>query len=374
MAKYLSANTPAPWFEARSPINPRFQFNTVAGRFVLLSFFGSTAESRGAALWTEVNRRRHEFDDERLAFFGVSIDPQDERQSRVVENLPGIHLFWDFDQQVSRRYGVAISTRDDSAATEYFPCTYVLDERLRIVAVVPLGSNAEQHLATVLQHVAGLPPLGSAHATLQTAPLLIVPRVFEPALCLALIEYFESHGGQESGFMRDIHGQTVLVHDHGHKRRRDCEIVDASLRKACMVRIHDCLAPEIRRAFQFSATRIERYIVACYDSSTGGHFQAHRDNTTLGTAHRQFAVSLNLNSEEYEGGDLRFPEFGRATYRAPTGGAVVFSCSLLHEAAPVAAGKRYAFLPFLYDDAAAQLRAANLQHISTQVVPKESSA
>jgi hypothetical protein len=46
-------------------------------------------------------------------------------------------------------------------------------------------------------------------------------------------------------------------------------------------------------------------------------------------------VTINLNAEEYDGGDLRLPEFGRQAYRAPTGGAVVFSCSLLHEALPV---------------------------------------
>ncbi len=38
---------------------------------------------------------------------------------------------------------------------------------------------------------------------------------------------------------------------------------------------------------------------------------------------------------------------------------MVFSCSLLHQALPVTAGRRYAFLPFLYDDAAAKLREAN---------------
>ena len=86
-----------------------------------------------------------------------------------------------------------------------------------------------------------------------------------------------------------------------------------------------------------------------------GHFRPHRDNTTKGTAHRRFAVTINLNADEYEGGDLCFPEFGPRTYRAATGGAVVFSCSLLHEARPVTLGKRYAFLPFLYDDEAANI-------------------
>jgi hypothetical protein len=38
---------------------------------------------------------------------------------------------------------------------------------------------------------------------------------------------------------------------------------------------------------------------------------------------------------------------------------VVFSCSLLHAVSRVTRGRRYAFLPFLYDDAAARIREAN---------------
>ena len=34
------------------------------------------------------------------------------------------------------------------------------------------------------------------------------------------------------------------------------------------------------------------------------------------------------------------------------GGAVVSSCSHLHQALPVTSGTRYVFLPFLYDEAA----------------------
>jgi hypothetical protein len=75
--------------------------------------------------------------------------------------------------------------------------------------------------------------------------------------------------------------------------------------------------PEIHKAFQFLATRMERYIVACYDAQEAGHFRPHRDNTTKGTAHRRFAVSLFLNTGEYEGGHLRFPEYGSALYSAP---------------------------------------------------------
>ena len=101
--------------------------------------------------------------------------------------------------------------------------------------------------------------------------------------------------------------------------------------------------------------------------SGGGHFRPHRDNTTPGAAHRRVACTINLDADDYEGGDLRFPEFRRRTYRAPTGGAVIFSCSLLHEARPVMRGTRYAFLPFLYDDAAALQRERNLDRVAPEL-------
>ncbi len=342
-------------------MNPRFHFDTIAGRFIVLCFFGSSANDSARQTLDAFRSRRERFDDVDCCFFGVSVDPQDEAQGRVQVELPGIHIFWDFDQRVSTLYGAS----DKARTSEYAPQTFVLDERLRVVAIVPFFPVAEQHVDAVMAALKSLPRLKPASLADVPAPILVVPRIIEPELCRKLIHYYDQRGGEESGFMREVDGKTVAVHDYGHKRRRDQEILDEQLRNACMHRIHDRLVPEIHKAFQFRATRIERYIVACYDSSTGGHFRAHRDNTTKGTAHRRFAVSLNLNTGEYEGGQLWFPEFGRQRYVAPAGGAVVFSCSLLHEATPVTAGSRYAFLPFLYDDDAARIRQQNLQYIET---------
>jgi predicted 2-oxoglutarate/Fe(II)-dependent dioxygenase YbiX len=167
--------------------------------------------------------------------------------------------------------------------------------------------------------------------------------------------------------MREVDGRTVGVQDPSFKVRRDHLIEDEALQAALRARISRRLVPEIMKAFQFRVTRLERYLVASYSAEEGGHFSAHRDNTTKGTAHRRFAVTINLNAEEFEGGDLTFPEFGRTTYRAPTGGAVVFSCSLLHQALPVTKGERFAFLPFLYDDAAAKIREENLKFLGAGV-------
>jgi hypothetical protein len=46
------------------------------------------------------------FDDKHASFFGVSIDPADEANKRVVGRVPGYRLFWDFDGNASRLCGV----------------------------------------------------------------------------------------------------------------------------------------------------------------------------------------------------------------------------------------------------------------------------
>jgi predicted 2-oxoglutarate/Fe(II)-dependent dioxygenase YbiX/peroxiredoxin len=351
-----------PRFEGRTSQNANYHFDTVAGRYIVLSFLGSARELPSQRVLSDVLAARGGvFNDQRAAFFAVSIDPVDESSRRLRDVLPGVHVLWDFDRKISRLFGAMAPDGDTTSAEAYRPFSLVLDARLRVVAIVPLAQPVERHVPQLLDALAALPPLDTAPSF---APVLEIPRVFEPEVCQALMRYYEQLGGGDSGFMLDVDGKTVGVYDHNHKRRRDQEINDAGLQKACMVRIHDRVVPELEKAFQFHATRIERYIVACYDAETGGHFRAHRDNTTRGTAHRRFAVSLVLNTGEFEGGQLRFPEFGAQRYSPPAGGAIVFSCSLLHELSPVTRGRRYAFLPFLYDEAAAKIRRENEQYLT----------
>jgi peroxiredoxin len=357
----LRAGDPAPWFVAECTSSPQFHFDSVAGRYVVLSFFESMTKPFRQQILQEYLSRKDLFDDEKAIFFGISVDASDKAMQRVQEMIPGYRIFWDFDQSISSRYGIE-QTPDSS----YHSQTVILDERLRVLRVIPFGDHPENHAREVIAKLESLPSITGASFAAPQAPVLIVPRIFEPELCQRLIRYYDERGGQESGFMREINGMTVPVLDSNFKKRRDQEIDDLELRRACMVRIHDRLAPEIQKAYQFRATRIERYIVACYEAADGGFFRAHRDNTTKATAHRRFAVSLNLNTGDFEGGCVRFPEFGPQLYVPPAGGAVVFSCSLLHEATPVTAGKRYAFLPFLYDEQAAQIRQQNASFLSKE--------
>jgi predicted 2-oxoglutarate/Fe(II)-dependent dioxygenase YbiX len=336
---------PAPWFEAPSPGQPHYHFSTSVGRYVLLGFMPPPGAARDAAFGAFAAHREL-FDDSKLAAFLVLSDAASIAQAR--NQPPGLRWFLDDERRLSALYG-ALS--DQGAEHPYW---LLLDPSHRVVGAYPIAGAA-----ALFEQIQALPAVADYAGVELYAPVLIVPRVFEPQVCRRLIDSYEAEGGAPSGVMRDVNGRTVGVLDD-FKRRRDATVSDPAFRDELQGYLARRLLPEIAKVFQFQITRVERFIVACYDAEEGGYFRAHRDNETLGTAHRRFAVTINLNAEDFEGGDLRFPEFGPRTYRAPTGGAVVFSCSLQHEAAPVTRGRRYAFLPFLYDEAAAAIRDANL--------------
>lgn len=362
---------PAPWFDCAASNNPMFHFETIAGRYIVLSFIGSAASPEGKLLIDELTGpSRDIFDDVKACCFTVTCDPADKETERLVNMQPGIRHFWDFDRAISKLYG-ALGDGKDANDDAYMLFTLVLDPFLRVLGnfkSMPDGS----HITSLRQYLKMLPPVDHHARVPLHAPVMILPRVFEPSFCKELMAHYDKHGGTVSGFMREKDGQTVAMLDNAFKRRKDftfdTEPEYDALRGQIRARLKRRLLPEIKKSFQFDVTRIERYIVACYESEEGGFFRAHRDNTTKATAHRRFACSINLNAEEYDGGDLRFPEFGTRTYRAPTGGAVVFSCSLLHEATPVVRGRRYAFLPFFYDDSADIIRKENRQFLSKETI------
>jgi predicted 2-oxoglutarate/Fe(II)-dependent dioxygenase YbiX len=335
----------APWFHAPAPGRAQFHFSMTVGRYLLLGFLPPPGATRDAAM-AAFEAHRGQFDDDKLAAFMVIRDPASITQAR--NQPPGLRWLFDVQGEVSGLYGAL-----DGDGGEH-PYWLLLDPSHRVLGAFPIADTGP-----LFAQIEDLPAVADYAGAELYAPVLIVPRVFDLELCRRLIDIYETEGGAPSGVMRDVDGRTVGVLDD-FKRRRDVTIAEPDLRKELLSYLVLRLLPEIAKVFQFNATRLERYIVACYDAEEGGYFRPHRDNETLGTAHRKFAVSINLNAEEFEGGDLRFPEFGPRTYRPPTGGAVVFACGLQHEATPVTRGRRYAFLPFLYDEAGAAVRKANL--------------
>ncbi|MFD1192460.1 2OG-Fe(II) oxygenase [Phenylobacterium conjunctum] len=335
----------APFFEAPTHTNPTFKFSSVGGRYAVLAFLPPDAE-RAGQMTQAVSGMRHLLSDDRVVAFFVT---SDENRFRAAGEAPGLRWFFDANALIANGYGALEA--DGSHPGRYV----VIDPAMRILAWL----ETDEALRSFIEAL----PAPDDHAGVTLfAPVLVVPRVFEPELCRRLIDLYDARGGERSGVMREVDGRTVPVLD-SFKSRRDVVVDDQALRDLLRQRLAQRLLPQIHKAFNYKVTRVERYMVACYDAAEGGYFNAHRDNTTRGTAHRRFACSINLNAEDFEGGDLRFPEFGSRTYRPPTGGAVVFSCSLLHEATLVRSGRRYAFLPFFFDEDAEKIRLENLKFL-----------
>jgi predicted 2-oxoglutarate/Fe(II)-dependent dioxygenase YbiX/peroxiredoxin len=346
----LILGDPVPWFSARTLTGAPFDLHVAAGRWVVLCFLGTPADARAHHELSELLTEAHRFDEDRIVFYGVFTAPPPDATPYVNSAHRALSFIADYDGAISRAYGAAA-----------MPRTVVLDPMLRAVADVT-WDNPAGHAETVRRVLQSLPAVDEAAGTPMSAPVLIVPRVFDFPLCDFLMRFYQEVGGQDSGFMLDIDGKTTTVLDYRLKRRTDVPVAMPEVRDLVRGQIVRRLLPAIGRYFQFHATRMDRYIVACYDSADGGHFHRHRDNVNAGAEHRRFAVSINLNGD-FDGCDLIFPEFGRKTYRPPTGGAIVFSCGALHQVTPVTRGRRYAFLAFLYGEADAARRVVNNQRM-----------
>jgi len=333
--KPVLVGDPAPCFTQRSNTpSGSYSFDMAAGAYNLLYFFTSADDPHVAATLAAA------LDPGTLPptcrVFGVSAAPQDETSPALATGAPNIRFLWDHDRMVANLYGVP------QGAGRWV----LVSPAMQVTATADDTPGA---LPQILAMLRTLPDPATRQAQAPT-PALIVPDILEPAFCESLITYYHSQNTIQSGiFAEAVRGESLRVTDTSFKRRRDCVVRDRTLVTQLQARIIRRVVPEIQKYFQFRATRMERMIVSCYDSADRGFFGAHRDNTVAATAHRRFAVSINLN-HDYEGGGLSFPEFGPQTFAPPAGGALVFSCSMLHAVSPVTRGRRYACLPFVYDE------------------------
>jgi len=350
---------PVRWFSLPVVSGGSFDLQASAGRWVVLSFVGSLADPRAIAEIAELMHLSTAFGEDHLVIGCVFTGQasQTDHLTAISSNI--LSFLADQDGAVSRSFGAGTTPR-----------TVILDSMLR--AVADIGWDHPQGHAIMVRNVLqGLPSIDDSAGVPMFAPALMVPRVLSFDVCDFLIQFYESQGQVDSGFQFDVDGKTVTLSDWRLKRRSDVTVGAPEVRNLIRDHVVRRLTGPIEQYFQFKATRMDRYVVACYDSEVGAHFHRHRDNINAGAQHRRFALSVNLN-RDFEGGDLVFPEFGRRTYRPSEGGALVFSCGALHQVTPVTKGKRYAFLAFLYgeEDVAkreannAKLHASELQYTS----------
>jgi peroxiredoxin len=247
-----------------------------------------------------------------------------------------------------RLYGV---TGDGKGGDEP-PATFLLgpNQHLRLA----LRGDGADHAARVLDSISLMAAARRSEVMAPHPPVLIVPDVLSKADCQRLMTVFAMEGNV---WVEPGHGNKGLredykmrVPDYGRQDRVDHWVMNPGTRDFIVSRLGARLFPEIRKAFQYRITKFENFRIACYEGARGGEPHGHRDNSEPLVAHRRFAVSINLNTEEFEGGSLRFPEFGGQIYRPAAGAAIAFSCSLLHEVLPVTSGRRFVVLAFLAGD------------------------
>jgi hypothetical protein len=231
------------------------------------------------------------------------------------------------------------------------------------LTVVVLRAN--RHYAFLCSGRKSLPPLSEAlaacsrlHSERRTQamsshpPVLIIPDVFSQAECRTLIDIFNTRGQVlvQATEAVDYFGADykMTVPDHGRVDRVDHFFFERATLDFILHRLQR-VEIEVAKAFHYRITRHETLRMARYHGARGGSSHGHRDNRPP-HEHRRFALSINLNTEAFEGGELRFPEFGDQRYRPESGAGFVFSSSLLHEAMQVTAGTRYVLLSFMFGE------------------------
>ena len=241
--------------------------------------------------------------------------------------------------------------RSFDADTRDFSTTVVVRPNQHVMAI--LKSAPSLQVAEALEQVERLAPERRTVLMAHHPPVLLVPDVLSRDECRHLVTVYETRGQQ---FMPPGPGIDYIgtdykmrVPEHGRADRVDHWIVDRDTETLLQRRIAQRVLPEIGRAFQYRITKWERLRIGCYLGERGGGLHGHRDNVEP-TPYRRFAMSINLNTDEFSGGELRFPEFGDQRYRPDSGTAIVFSSSLLHEALHVSSGRRLVVLAFLFGD------------------------
>ena len=168
------------------------------------------------------------------------------------------------------------------------PLAIIVDAAGRVAEVLPQPTSAAVTARVTQLYTASQPAVVQAKA-----PVLLLERVVEPGLCRTLIDYWQC-SDKVSNTVGGLQGNVV---NGDVKRRHDVQLDDPRL----FGQLRDCVVrrvvPAILRAFQVGIMVIEAPIIGCYDADCGGRFGRHRDNTSSYTAHRQFALSLNLNPD-----------------------------------------------------------------------------
>jgi peroxiredoxin/predicted 2-oxoglutarate/Fe(II)-dependent dioxygenase YbiX len=229
---------------------------------------------------------------------------------------------------------------------------------LRTVLLTPLRQirmfldlpDVKGHAAKMIETLKNAEAASEAQWQAPHAPVLMVPQVFTPEECKALINIFDQNDKltiNRNEWRQSPSDVKIPSYEHNRQDRMDIIIRDQNTNAFIDARLAERVTPMIKKAFSFDVSQREDLHIARYQGSREGNQMGHRDNTNPNTSHRRFALSVSLN-DDYEGGELRFQEYSNRGYRTTAGTATVFSSSLLHEVMETTKGTRYVLISHFY--------------------------
>ena len=313
-------------FLPRSPL--------LAGHLGLILVLGDPAAAPAHALYAAAASRLADLDRHGVVTVAVTAAKDPVENLPLTGDDPAFPVLADVDGAAHRDFG----GRARPAAFLVSPNSFVIavfddtDPAALIDAAVAAAGAPQRHPAAT--DLAG------------SAPLIWLPDLLSADTCRALIDLWATEN-RETGINQPDDVAVVQDTDIVLKSRRDHIVRDDATLKGLQRDFGLRLLPEIQKVFFFKVTKQEFIRIGRYDAADGGVFRPHRDNNPP-SEHRRFALTVNLNAGEYEGGALRFPEYGPHRYAPATGGAVAFPCSLIHEVTPVTDGTRYALISFFF--------------------------
>ncbi len=319
----------------------RMFYDEVTGRPVVMLLAGSFQPPILPAPLQSFQKHAKTFDTAGIDLFCICPDASEHVQSM----MPGLQLWADPERKITDAYLNQLGMGSHRSLENGTVAAILMDANQRVLTVISGKDSASAEAA--LEFYAARPEMPPAQVRPATAPVITMPDLLDPAMCKALMDLFETGNVEEGKVGSVLAGKEVERVHHERKKRLDHKIEDPEMHRTLQQIIGRRVAPEVNKAFNFQGFKFDRFLVCRYAADRADRFTTHRDNVSPETADRRFAMTLNLNGDDYEGGELVFPEYGPDRYKPGSGGAVIFSCSLLHEALPVTEGVRFALLTFL---------------------------
>ena len=210
--KRVALGDPVPWFRAANVDGGKTDICVSAGRWIVLAFLGSLGEAQAQTRLATLVKQAALFSDDHLIIYAVLSAPPDDAARLLAMSSPVLKFIADYDGAIGAFYGA-----DEK------PLTIALDPMLRAIANISCD-HPDGHDTVLERLLRDLPSVDNSAGVPLTAPVLIVPRVFDFPLCDLLVSIYDKVGGHGFGFPRCTRRQTGNGHrsqqktpaGHGH--------------------------------------------------------------------------------------------------------------------------------------------------------------